>query len=291
MKNLIIRTISGIAFLAIMVSAILLGPLSYAVLFSLIILLMINEYINITGGRELAVQKILAMMSGLLLFSLSFLAASKRLDPLYITISAFPLLAIFIANLYRKEFNLHKFSESGERENNGYELFPFVITSVIYIALPFALTNLVVFNASADGPADYTPKILLVMFILLWANDVFAYCFGSTLGQKYGRRLFASISPKKSWIGFFGGLLGSAAIGYLISSIPYFEISCKKSIILAIIICIFGVWGDLAESQLKRNYGIKDSGNLIPGHGGMLDRFDAALIAFPFAVLYLLLLA
>lgn len=291
MKELVIRTISGIAFIVIMVTAILCGPLSYTLLFSAIIAVMINEYINITCGKNLTVHKLLAVTSGILLFTISVLVVSGKAAGIYLTISAIPIFAFFIINLYRKEFNIHKYRENGERENNGYELFPFAVTSVVYIALPFSICNMALFSHSADGNIIYSPQTLLLMFILLWANDVGAYCVGSSLGQKYGGKLFPSISPKKSWMGFFGGLASCLIIAFISGFIPFFEISWTKSVVLATIICIFGVWGDLAESQLKRNYGVKDSGKIMPGHGGMLDRFDAALIAFPAAALALQLLA
>ena len=102
-------------------------------------------------------------------------------------------------------------------------------------------------------------------------------------------QLFPSISPKKSWAGFFGGLACCIIAAVTMSYIDIFEISTTKAIVLGIIICIFGVWGDLTESQLKRNFGVKDSGRIMPGHGGMLDRFDAALLAFPAVVIFSLL--
>ena len=190
-----------------------------------------------------------------------------------------------------KEFNVHNFSEENgirKRTGNGFEMFPFIISSILYIAVPMSMCNLVIFNTEAGG-LQYSGFTLLSMFIILWATDVGAYCLGSTLGQRFGKRLFPSISPKKSWVGFCGGLICAILAAALLDYAGLLAIGLPKAVGLGIIICIFGVWGDLVESQFKRNFGVKDSGSIMPGHGGMLDRFDGALIAFPMAVIYLTL--
>ena len=131
----------------------------------------------------------------------------------------------------------------------------------------------------------------LAMMVMLWCTDVGAYRLGSSLGQLYGHRLFPSISPKKSWEGFFGGLVCSVAGAVLLRYFGLLELSLFDAIAVGIIICIFGVLGDLVESQLKRKFGVKDSGSIMPGHGGMLDRFDGALLAFPVAIIYIIFFA
>lgn len=287
MKNFIIRSISGIAFTAIIILAILAGPLWYALLFFIIIAIMANEYLNLTIGSKKSVTKALAVTAALSLFTTSFLIEYSGISYRYLLLCMIPLFAIFIANLYSKEYNVHTFTKEG-RVNNGYEMFPFAIAAVIYTALPFSCCNLIIF----DSEGNYSAYMLLFMFIVLWMNDVGAYCIGSAFGQKGdGKRgrLFPSISPKKSWAGFFGGLACCIIAAVTMSYIDIFEISTTKAIVLGIIICIFGVWGDLTESQLKRNIGVKDSGRIMPGHGGMLDRFDAALLAFPAVVIFSLL--
>ena len=297
MNNFIIRSISGIAFTAIVILAILAGPLWYALLFFIIIALMANEYLNLTIGREKTVTKALAVTSALSLFAISFLIEYSGISYRYLLLCMIPIFAIFITNLYRKEYILYTFIQEpekkgearGGRVNNGYEMFPFAIAAVVYTALPFSSCNLIIF----DSEGNYSAFMLLFMFIVLWMNDVGAYCIGSAFGQKGdGKRgkLFPSISPKKSWAGFFGGLASCIMAAVIMSYIDVFEISTTKAIVLGIIICIFGVWGDLTESQLKRNFGVKDSGRIIPGHGGMLDRFDAALLAFPAAIIFSLLI-
>ena len=270
---------------------------SYSTIMVVIIAAMMNEFLNISIGKKYPVQKGLAILSGVSFFMLLLVSIKFGITPAILLFSFIPVMAIFIANLYTKEFNIHK-REVGKdgveiRMNNGFEFIPFAVTSILYIAVPMSLCNFIVLegslgqSASIATPLTYSGKILLGMLILLWANDVGAYCLGTAIGQKYGSKLFPSISPKKSWVGFWGGVICTVLAALAIRNILFADISIIGTIGLAIIICIFGVWGDLAESQFKRNFGVKDSGNIMPGHGGMLDRFDGALLAFPAAVIYL----
>ena len=289
MRNLIIRTISGLAFIIVMIGSILWGVLPYAVIMGLIIAAMMNEYINITAGKNYLVQKCLAIVSGLLFFAMMLLVQLGTVEWHYILLTLAPMIFIFISNLYVKEFNNHNITTDGDvknRQDNGFEKIPFIVSSILYIAVPMSLCNMIVLN-NTTGNIEYSGFTLLSMFIILWATDVGAYCLGSTLGQKFGKRLFPSVSPKKSWIGFWGGLICATLAAVLLQNAEILPISLGSAVGLGIIICIFGVWGDLVESQLKRNFGVKDSGSIMPGHGGMLDRFDGALTAFPMAVIYL----
>jgi len=160
----------------------------------------------------------------------------------------------------------------------------------MYIALPFACINMLAFRSSPDDGGIYFDRILpLCIFIFLWMNDTGAYCVGSLLGRN---KLFPRVSPGKSWEGSIGGailvMIVAAVIGYYVkdnycatmSAIPHW-------IGLGLVVVFFGTWGDLVESLFKRTLGIKDSGNILPGHGGMLDRFDSSLMAIPAAVIYL----
>ena len=288
MKNLIIRTISGLAFIIKMIGGILWGVLPYAVIMGLIIAMMMNEYINISVGKKFLLHKWLAIATGELFFILLLLVKMQYLETEFLLLAFVPLIFIFIANLYVKDFNRHQVEECNGAERrvaNGFELTPFILSSILYIAIPMSTCNFVI--AGIGEEVGYSGAVLLSMFIILWATDVGAYCLGSTLGQRFGKKLFPSISPKKSWIGFLGGLICAVLAAYLLQFVDLLPISMLSAVVLGIIICIFGVWGDLVESQLKRNFGVKDSGSIMPGHGGMLDRFDGALTAFPMAVIYL----
>ena len=162
----------------------------------------------------------------------------------------------------------------------------FTMLGQMYVALPFSLLSVLAFTTQPDVLAaesiNYNGFLPLSIFIFLWLSDTGAYCFGSLFGKN---RLFPSISPKKSWEGFFGGLL--VAVGC--SQVLAMETSLNRWewLGLSLVVVIFGTWGDLVESLLKRQLGIKDSGNILPGHGGMLDRFDSSLLAIPAAVIYL----
>jgi phosphatidate cytidylyltransferase len=152
------------------------------------------------------------------------------------------------------------------------------ILGAIYAAFPMSLMLIIPLLL---GNGVWNPWIVIFYVFIIWANDVFAYLFGITLGK---HRLFERISPKKSWEGFFGGLLGAMAMGYAASIVV--EGNAIVWIGLALVAAISGVFGDLIESMFKRSIDIKDSGNIIPGHGGWLDRFDALIISAPFVFVY-----
>ncbi len=160
----------------------------------------------------------------------------------------------------------------------------YAIFSQIYVALPFALLNVLAFQSNKEtGSIEYNAILPISIFVFIWLNDTGAYCVGTLIGK---HRLFERISPKKSWEGSIGGgaiaILSSLAFAYYFSFIP-----TLAWVGLAIVVVVFGTWGDLSESLLKRQLGVKDSGSILPGHGGLLDRFDSALIAIPAAVIYL----
>lgn len=181
---------------------------------------------------------------------------------------ALPVSLILITLLWKKE---------------NYTLYPYLLSSIVYIALPFTMLNLLAF----DYAGRFNGVIVLALFIILWASDVGAYIFGMLFGQKNGHKLFPSISPKKSWEGYIGSLFVSAVVGFYLSKFDLLPFRFAPSIILAVIINVFATLGDLVESQLKRQFDVKDSGKIMPGHGGLLDRFDGALIAFPVAIAYI----
>ena len=166
------------------------------------------------------------------------------------------------------------------KKNNPIHNWAYFILGQVFIALPFSLLNYIIFIK------DFQPIILLAVFATIWVNDTGAYLVGVTFGK---HRLFERISPKKSWEGFIGGVLFALLSGYTFSRfIP--EISLLNWFIFSEIIVIFGTFGDLTESLLKRTLDVKDSGDVIPGHGGLLDRFDSMLLAAPAVYIFLSLL-
>ena len=160
----------------------------------------------------------------------------------------------------------------------------FAVLSQLYVALPFALLNILAFHYSpAEGSVSYNPILPLAVFVFLWLSDTGAYCVGSLIGK---HRLFERVSPKKSWEGSIGGGIFAIASSFVFAHFwPIMPVWQWAG--LSMVVVVFGTWGDLTESLLKRQLGVKDSGNILPGHGGLLDRFDSALLAIPAAVIYL----
>ena len=181
------------------------------------------------------------------------------------------LLYLIITELYLKK-------------KNPIGNWAFSMLSQLYVALPFALLNVLAFQYNpAESSVTYNPILPLSIFVFIWLSDTGAYCVGSLIGK---HRLFERISPKKSWEGSIGG--GIVAIGSSFILAHYFPfMSMWQWAGLALVVVVFGTWGDLTESLLKRQLHVKDSGTILPGHGGMLDRFDSSLMAIPAAVVYL----
>ena len=272
MKNLLVRTLSGAVFLALFLTAMLWHPAAYGVIFMITVFIIMLEYLNITVESKEKTASILAVITALLAFMLFFFHAGFGLDGKWLLILPVMVTLIATAILFCKE-------------SDAYRTTPFILTSLVYIALPFALTNLIVFTP--DG--GFNGRVLLAVMIIIWSSDVGAYLSGMAFGQRHGHKLFPSISPKKSWEGYFGGLFLSLAAGWCVGYFSMVDYPWYHCLILALLVNISSTIGDLVESQLKRNFGVKDAGRIMPGHGGLLDRFDGALLAFPVSVLYITL--
>lgn len=273
MKNLIQRTLSGILVIAAIVAGLLLGKYFFCCLMIVLMLCIMKEYFRMTMGNEYRFSQILAMFAAVTLFVLTFLYMGFNLPGRLVMLAFIPIFVIMINSLYVKD-------------KTDFGKFAFIYTALLYIAVPMTLTNFAVFRFIGA----YDGVLLLCFFAITWASDVGAYVFGITLGQKYGKKLFPAVSPKKSWIGFWGGLLLAVAVAVVLNCTGLFRYPLYHCIIMAVLMNIAGVYGDLIESQWKRHYAIKDSGSVIPGHGGIWDRFDSALMAIPAGVIYLVVL-
>lgn len=278
MNNFIKRTISGIGFAAIMLAAFLTNEFVFGAVMLFCLIVMMWEFLHITCGNEYKYSQLLSILAGATLFSLVYSFKMGWLPGRLVILSFVPVFLLMINSLYVKD-------------KSRFDKFANLYTAILYIAVPWSVLNFAVF--AQEGGA-FNGKLLLCFFGIIWGSDVGAYLFGITLGQKYGKKLFPSISPKKSWIGFWGGMLMAIAVAvtlYYLDFFPPFSNSETTNICnyvaMAVLLHITGVYGDLIESQWKRHYGVKDSGNIIPGHGGLLDRFDSALIAIPMGVIYL----
>ncbi len=274
-NNFIKRAITGVLFVAILVGCILSNPLSFGILFTIISALTIYEFGQLVNMRAegVNINKMITMLGGAYLFLaiMGFCTnegqeGSKIFIP-YVLL----LLYMMISELYLKK-------------ENPILNWAYSMLSQLYIGLPFAMLNILAFNYDPTySSVSYNPILPLSIFIFLWLNDTGAYCIGSLIGK---HRLFERISPKKSWEGSIGG--GVVAIGVSFVLAHYFPfMSMWEWAGLALVVVVFGTWGDLTESLCKRQLHVKDSGTILPGHGGMLDRFDSALMAIPAAVAYI----
>lgn len=285
MNSTIVRTLSGIVFLGIMVSAILLNRCTFTLLISLIVALGLLEFYRMTVPKAGRLQVTLGIIGGVslilllavyvgrdtLCFSIASACLYDALPAIFAVILFLSLMGVFIAGLYHKA-------------EKPFEHISYLLAGILYIALPFSLMSLLTFW---EFRAEYSGILILAYFILLWSNDVGAYCFGITLGRGGKHKLFPRHSPKKTWEGFIGGMLMAMLAGFLIS---HFLLNTPDQTIhwiaIGLIVSIFGTLGDLTESMLKRSFGVKDSGNIMPGHGGILDRFDGVLLSFIPVLIY-----
>ena len=273
MNNNILRTISGTGFIIVMLAGLLINKFLFAALVMFIMAVMMHEFYTITMNDRYRFSRLLAILSGLILFSLIFCVCAYSAPTKYVALAIIPVLIVMVNSLYVKDkTEFGKFSD--------------IYTGILYIAVPLSLSNLIVFFGQ-----EFDGKILLYFFLLIWSSDIGGYIFGSTLGKKFDKKLFPAISPKKTWAGFWGGMFCAVLAGVTIKYVMHLdEISLLQTIVLTVIMDIAGVYGDLFESQWKRHYNVKDSGTIIPGHGGMLDRFDSTLMAMPVGALCLLLM-
>ena len=279
MKNLIVRTITGVLFVAAIVTCFL-RPEAMILLFALVTGLTIWEFTGIVNDIEgVTTNRLITTVAGVYLFFsiagyCSGIVPSAVFIPYLLTI-----VYLFIAELYTNA-------------PNPINNWAYTMLAQMYIALPFSTINVLAFRATGDGVV-YNYLLPLSVFIFLWTNDTGAYLSGSLFGK---HKLFPRVSPGKSWEGSIGGgllvLAMAAAVGFyetsaLHSGAAEVALSIPQWMGLGLVVVFFGTWGDLVESLFKRTIGIKDSGNILPGHGGMLDRFDSSLMAFPAAVVYL----
>ena len=272
-NNFIQRAVTGVLFVIVLVGCILYSPLSFGILFTIISVLSVHEFAQLVSkSSEVSINKTITALGGAYLFLalMSFCTQQSVGARVFLPYLGL-LLYMMITELYLKKKN--------PTGNWAYSML-----SQLYVALPFALLNVLAFqNSPETGSVTYNPILPLSIFVFIWLSDTGAYCVGSLIGK---HRLFERISPKKSWEGSIGGgifsIASSLGFAHFFPFMPGWQ-----WVGLAIVVVIFGTWGDLTESLMKRQLGIKDSGNILPGHGGMLDRFDSALMAIPAAVFYL----
>ena len=270
-NNFIQRAVTGVLFVIVLVGCILYSPLSFGILFTIISALSVHEFAQLVSKSGEVSKTITALGGAYLFLALMSFCTQQSVGARVFLPYLGLLLYMMITELYLKKKN--------PTGNWAYSML-----SQLYVALPFALLNVLAFqNSPETSSVTYNPILPLSIFVFIWLSDTGAYCVGSLIGK---HRLFERISPKKSWEGSIGGgifsIASSLGFAHFFPFMPGWQ-----WVGLAIVVVIFGTWGDLTESLMKRQLGIKDSGNILPGHGGMLDRFDSALMAIPAAVVYL----
>ena len=269
LNNFWSRTLTGALFVIIIIGSILISQASFSILFLGVTLLAIREfYILVNHVKGLKVQLVPGMIAAGVLYVSVALVSMDYVGKQLLIINLILPVMLFVNELYQKN-------------ETPIQNISLTLLGILYVSIPLALLNMF-FNPGLV-PGEYHPAALLGFFVILWSSDTFAYVSGKLIGR---RKLFPRISPKKTWEGTLGGFLFGLIAAWILSEF-YHDFSRANWLIIAGIIMIFGTFGDLAESLIKRSLKIKDSGRALPGHGGLLDRFDAALFAAPAVFIYI----
>ena len=271
MNTTVTRSLSGIIFLAVVIGCLLGGRYCFLILFVFIQVQMLHEFYQIALQERHQGVRVAAILIALASFILvDILNGPRPLSVRWIGLIPVLLVGLMIWMVVR------------HREFKDYA---YVFTGLVYIGLPLALSPFVV-----NQGGEYSGILMLSFFILIWASDTGAYCFGMLLGQKiWPAKLCPEISPKKSWAGAIGGLAASLLAAWILYRVGWLDFPLVHVLVMAALVNVTGVFGDLFESLWKRQFGVKDSGNILPGHGGLLDRFDSSLFAIPTGYVYLLI--
>lgn len=268
MSNLLQRTLSGIIYLTVIIGSLIIGPFTFGALFLIIGILALHEFYSLLDIPSKNTLSLTGKIGGAVIFILGFLVASGVLHAGFLAMFAALPLTLFIVALYS--------------ERNDAAMIGKIMLGIMYIMLPLTTAWYVAYYESGV----YSHRIILGVLILIWINDTGAYVAGSLFGR---HKLFPRISPKKSWEGFAGGtfftLVAALGMRYIFQT----SLMTADWVIIGLLTCIIAVYGDLTESMFKRGADKKDSGTLIPGHGGILDRFDSILFVIPVVFMYLMI--
>ncbi|MFI3331207.1 MAG: phosphatidate cytidylyltransferase [Rikenellaceae bacterium] len=264
-RSLLTRTLSGAVLLIIMISM-MKCQYGFSLMLAIISFGSLYEFYKISTLSTAKIQRVWGYLLMLIVFGLNSMVFLKILDIKYLVLIMPAFLLPFVVELYRNT-------------KNPVANISATISGVVYCSLG---TISLMYLSAFSG--EYMFKIALGYFILVWTNDVGAYLVGMSIGR---RKLFERLSPKKSWEGFFGGVAFTIALAMYFANIQGFSLVFGAG--LGVVISVSGVAGDLIESMFKRSVDVKDSGSIIPGHGGFLDRFDALLISAPLTLIYFII--
>lgn len=269
MSDLIKRSITGVLFALVIIIGTISHPIVFAIIFLTFQILTQLEFYNLTRKKNHFPQKVLGLSMGVFIFLICFAIVSKWVSQATILFLIPLTLAVFVFEIFRKNTNTI--------QNSAV-----TILGTIYVAVPFSLLNFIIYP---DFPAQtkFYPWVLAGIFFILWTYDSVAYFVGSKFGK---HKLHKRISPKKSWEGLIGGGIFAVVVGIL-NAVLFPVLNLITWIIIALLTVTFGTLGDLFESKIKRNLDVKDSGSILPGHGGFLDRFDSLLFAVPVIYIWL----
>lgn len=266
-SNLGQRAITSVVGAGVILTALVYSDWTYFLIFALILGASQMEFYKLSGLDGMLPLKSFGTMLGLLIFALTFMVEKERLPHEYLYL-IFPVVSLtFFIKLYKKT------------DKKPFTGVAYTYLGIFYVAVPFSLLNLAVFSVDAV----YHYEILVGCILILWASDTGAYFAGTRFGKT---KLFERVSPKKSWEGFIGGAFSALIVAFVISNY-FLVLDDWKWLVIAGIIIIAGTYGDLIESLFKRSIEIKDSGSVLPGHGGFMDRFDGLLLSAPFITAFL----
>ena len=276
MRNLLVRTASGAVLLGIVLAAAYGGKYAYGSLLLLIVVVGMWEFYNIAAATGAEPRRTLGLASGIVLFVTCFFLFDDCVDTAQSTFGVDMLIGgvLYLTVLIPLCFIVELFHEAETPLRNVAT----TLMGVFYVAYPMSLMLFIPLLITGEWAAE---AFLFYLFIV-WGNDVFAYLTGVSIGK---HKMCPRISPKKSWEGFVGGIVGAMAMGAIGSHVVGGGLGMWMG--LSLVVAVTSVFGDLVESMFKREANIKDSGKIMPGHGGVLDRFDALLISSPFAFVYL----
>lgn len=275
MKTLVTRTITGVFFVAALVGCMVWSEMSFALFFALIAGLGVWEFsVNVNRHAGAAVNPFIASMAAVVLVLTVGRCCSMQANYALFLPFVGTLLYLLISELYRKA-------------ENPLKNWAYAFAAQLYVALPLSMISLLSYHLDVENRLVVFDWFLpLSVFIFLWSSDSGAYLFGSAFSRYFPAKLFPRISPGKSWVGSIGGGVLTLIVAAVLWHFRPELLNLPQWLGLGLVVCVFGTWGDLVESLFKRQLGIKDSGNVLPGHGGILDRFDSALLAIPAAVIY-----